>query len=66
MPFDLFQSKIGAICKRFGVTAEFYHDEHGRHVARLPDGGVIYGNSASSSVTYVDVNHNHRYMAAIA
>lgn len=64
MSYELFISKVSALCRRSGVCVTFDHDtDKGLYKAMLSTGGVITGNSSTASVTYRD--HNHCYMAAI-
>lgn len=64
MSYELFCSKINAICGRAGLSARFSHED-GRHIARISDGSIITANTVSTSVCICDQYHNHMYQAAI-
>ena len=64
MPYELFESKINALCLKHGLEARFSVDsDRGLYKAELSSGYTITGNSVTPSVTFR--NRNHCFMAAL-
>jgi len=64
MSYELFISKISALCASNGLNVEFFNDmDKGLYKAKLSCGYTITGNSINPSVTFK--SHNHCFMATI-
>ena len=64
MPYELFESKITALCRKHGLDVRFSNDtDKGLYTAELSSGYTITGNRITPSVTFR--SRNHCFMAAI-